>query len=203
MTSLLCVASFSSMWRSLSGPCPCARRPLCPCAPQCASGSRGIQTGSTRGSARSGWPRQGLTLVRGCVIALEVISNACFYVSVGINCRSDPFKDLEALKLMKAGLAEADLLSSKYLMVRQLIHSLNLLVLDLILPCRSNLSATTRPRTLSSGSCPTTRSPWSPGPSTGSTCTSSQGRPMNWGQGEGAKYFMVGYSLKKTQTYKH
>ena len=52
------------------------------------------------------------------------LSSTSFLRSVGVNCHFDPFVSLEALKLMKGALAEADLLRRPtYLMCQPLGYS--------------------------------------------------------------------------------
>ena len=45
-----------------------------------------------------------------------------FNVTVGVNCHFDPFTSLDALKVMKKGLADADLLETTYLMCQPLAY---------------------------------------------------------------------------------
>ena len=42
------------------------------------------------------------------------------HISVGVNCHFDPFVSLEALKVMKKGLVDANLLDTTYLMCQPL-----------------------------------------------------------------------------------
>ena len=42
--------------------------------------------------------------------------------TVGVNCHFDPFTSLDALKVMKKGLADADLLETTYLMCQPLAY---------------------------------------------------------------------------------